>query len=321
MPISSIGSYVPTINSFVTHWSAANVALGAGGPLVLNGPVAIADLSDLGDVLQAFALSIAGKLNDVEISRQNMELSKLAVLNRLGEFNRKVRGFLGHTAFVTALPLVPGSTAGSGTILAGLDDMTTLWAKINAATIPGFTGPLLLLNSYALAPFSTDLTALKTAYATLQAADQEVTLERERRNVAQVKAYNVLLDYRKAVLGTFDPLDALVASLPKLSPEPGSTPDAVTATAVWDVATQQAKITYTASTESNLDHYELRMAPGPTYSTETETVVASLSPSDPREFFSDAGLTSPDDIASFKVYVITTTGNEAGSNAVTVTRP
>ena len=54
---------------------------------------------------------------------------------------------------------------------------------------------------------------------------------------------------------------------------------------------------------------------------QVSTVVASLSPSDPREFFSDAGLTSPDDIASFKVYVVTTTGNEAGSNAVTVTRP
>ena len=321
MPISSIGSYVPTINSFVTHWAAANATLGAGGPLVLNGPVTIVDLSDLGDVLQAFALSIAGKLNDVEISRQNMELTKIELLSRLGEFNRKVRGFLGHTAFVTALPLVPGSTSGSGTILAALDDMTTLWAKINAATIPGFTGPLLLLNSHALATFSTDLTSLKTAYATLQAAEQEVTLERERRNVAQIKAYNVLLDYRKAVLGTFDPLDALVISLPKLSPEPGSTPDAVTATGVGDVPTQQAKITFTASASANIDHYVLRMSPGPTYSTENETVVASLSPSDPLEFFTDAGHTFSGDVASFKVYVVTTTDNEAGSNAVAVARP
>lgn len=321
MPISTIGSYVPTINGFVTHWSAANLALGAGGPLVLPGSVAIVDLTDLGDALQAFAFSIAGKLNDVEIARQSMELSKIALLSRLGEFNRKVRGFLGHTAFVTALPMVPGSTAGSGTILGAVDDMATLWAKINAATIPGFTGPLLLLSGYALATFSTDLTGLKTAYATLAAADQEVTLERERRNVAQVKAYSALVDYRKAVLGTFDPLDALVASLPKLTPDPGSTPAAVTATAVWEVATQQAKITFTASTDPNLDHYELRMSPGPTYSTENETVIASLSPADPREFFTDAGLMSSGDVASFKVYVVTTTGNEAGSNAVTVTRP
>ena len=57
----------------------------------------------------------------------------------------------------------------------------------------------------------------------MRAADQEVTLERERRNVAQVKARDILIDYRKAVLGTFDPLNALVACLPKLSPDSGST--------------------------------------------------------------------------------------------------
>jgi len=321
MPITSIGSYVPTINGFKTHWSAVNLALGAGRPLILPGSVAIADLSDLGDDLQAFGLSIAGKLNDVEIARQSMELSKISLMSRLGEFNRKVRGFLGHTAFVTALPLVPGASSGPGTILAALDDMVTLWGKVNAATIPGFTGPLLLLNSYALATFSIDLTALKTAYATLQAADQEVTLERERRNVAQLRASAMLVDYRKAVIGTFDPLDALVISLPKLSPEPGSTPDAVRATGVWDVPTQQAKITFAASASANIDHYELRMSPGPTYSTENEAVVASLSPSDPVEFFTDAGLTSSGDVASFKVYVVTTIDNEAGSNAVAVARP
>lgn len=131
----------------------------------------------------------------------------------------------------------------------------------------------------------------------------------------------MLVDYRKAVIGTFDPLDALVISLPKLSPEPGSTPDAVRATGVWDVPTQQAKITFAASASANIDHYELRMSPGPTYSTENEAVVASLSPSDPVEFFTDAGLTSSGDVASFKVYVVTTTDNEAGSNAVAVARP
>ena len=148
-----------------------------------------------------------------------------------------------------------------------------------------------------------------------------MTLERERRNVTQATAYTALVNYRKAVLGTFDPLDALVASLPKLTPDPGSTPDAVTATGIWDVPTQQAKITFTASTEPNLDHYELRMSLGPTYSTENETVVASLAPTDPREFLTDAGLTSSGEVASFKVYVITTSSNEAGSNAVAVTRP
>ena len=33
-----------------------------------------------------------------------------------------------------------------------------------------------------------------------------------------------------------------------------------------------------------------------------------------------AGLASPGNVASFKVFVVLTTGNEAGSNTVTITR-
>ena len=65
----------------------------------------------------------------------------------------------------------------------------------------------------------------------------------------------------------------------------------------------------------------MRFSPGPNYSTENETVVGSVPPADPLELFTDVGLTTSGDVASYKVYVITTTGNEAGSNAVTVTRP
>ncbi|MBC8115950.1 MAG: hypothetical protein H7062_16305 [Candidatus Saccharimonas sp.] len=321
MPISSISSYGPTITGFVTHWTAVNVFLGAGGPLLLPGPVGVVDLSDLGVELQNFAMSIAGKTNDIQIARQDLELSRIAILNRLGEFNRKVRGFLSHTAFVTALPYAPATNAGPGVVLAALDDMATLWAKINAATIPGFTGPLLLLGGYALAAFSTDLTALKAAYGTLGATEQEEALERQRRKVALDRAYDILVDYRKAVIGTFDPLDPLVGSLPKLTPDPGSTPDAPTATVVFDAATQMAKVTHTASTAADLDHYELRICVGPVYSTDDEIVVASNSPTDPREFFTDASFTSSGDVISCKVYAVTATGNEAGSNAVTVTRP
>lgn len=49
-----------------------------------------------------------------------------------------------------------------------MDDMKSLWAKINAAAIPGFTGPLTLVGGYAIATFLTDLAALKTAYTTAQ---------------------------------------------------------------------------------------------------------------------------------------------------------
>jgi hypothetical protein len=114
---------------------------------------------------------------------------------------------------------------------------------------------------------------------------------------------------------------ALVESLPKLTPESGSTPDAVTVNGSYIVASLMAKLLWTLSTHANLLHYEIRFCAGPNYSTENETVIGTVLPGAALEFLTDAGLANPGNIASFKVYVITTTGNEKGSNTVVITRP
>lgn len=321
MPISGPASYVPTINQFIPHWGSVDAALGASGPLVLTSGGTLASLTNYRDLLFGFGASIQDKLNDEQIGRQDVELKKAALLARAGEFNRKVRGFLAQTVFGTALPSIPSLTSAQGLILEPLDDVRSLWTKINAATIAGFTGPLTLLGGYALATFTTDLTAMKTAYTTWQAAEQETSLERQRRNDVQDLAYPVLRDYRGAVSGLFAEGDALVESLPRLSPEPGSTPDPVTATAVWDAVPLQGKLTWTASADPNLSHYQIRFCAGATYATETESTIGTVQPTEALEFLTDAGLTSSGDVASFKVYVVLNTGNEKGSNAVTVTRP
>src|SRR3990172_10707915 len=98
MPISGPTSYVPTINGFISHWEQVNLLLGLATPLVLPGGIAIATMTGYRDSLLASASTIQGELNDVEIARGNLEIKNAALLARLGEFNRKVRGFLGHTA-------------------------------------------------------------------------------------------------------------------------------------------------------------------------------------------------------------------------------
>jgi len=321
MAITGPSSFVPTVNEFLAHWLQTNTFLGAGGPLVLGDGTTIIILTGYRDLLVTFGSSIQGKLNDVEIARGNLEIKKLGLVTRIGEFNRKVRGFLSHTAFVTALPDLPPVTSAVSTILDSLDDMSTLWTKINAATIPGFTGPLTLLGGYLVATLNTDLAALRAESVTWQNATQDVKLERERRNDLQDKVQPALRDYRQAVQGTFAPTDALVESLPRLTPEPGSTPDGVTANIVWDALLLKAKITFTGSDNPNLSQYEIRFCAGPDYSTDNETVIGNLTPAELREFLTDSGLTTAGSTASFKVYVITTTGNEKGSNTVTITRP
>lgn len=321
MPISGAGSYIPTINQFLPHWADVNTALGASGPLVLPGGVAVADLTALRDQLEAIAASLQGKLNDAQLASADVAQKKLALMGRLAEFNRKVRGFLSHTIYAAALPEVPTASSAPGIILEAMDDMASLWSKINAAAILGFTGPLTLLNAYPIATLSTDLAALKAAYAASQVANQDVDLERKLRLAAQDKAYAVLRDYRKAIAGQFAEADPLVLTLPKLSPEPGATPDPVTAKIVWDATQQKAKLGWSASTDDSLSHYEVRFCAGENYSTENESTLGTITPAEPREFLTDTGLVTPGEIASFKLYVVLTTGNEKGGNTVTITRP
>ena len=60
---------------------------------------------------------------------------------------------------------------------------------------------------------------------------------------------------------------------------------------------------------------------GPEWNEEDAVVIASHAPNEPREFLTSFGLSEPGVHMVFKVFVILTTGNEAGSAAVSVQRP
>lgn len=62
------------------------------------------------------------------------------------------------------------------------------------------------------------------------------------------------------------------------------------------------------------------MSPGATYDAATATVIGNV-PAGTTTFNTTAGLAASGDVASFKVFVKLTTGNESGSNTVTITRP
>ena len=119
MPINGPSSYVPTLNEFLRHWPNVNTALGA--PLVLPGGATLLSATEVRDELEDFVALVQGKLNDVEIGRGQIEILKLASLERIGEFNRKVRGFLGQTAFVSALPDVPSITSAAARFIEPLE--------------------------------------------------------------------------------------------------------------------------------------------------------------------------------------------------------
>lgn len=318
MPISGPSSYVPTADEFIQHWTLADSTLGVGNEIVLPDGTDQAGLTTQKDALVSKRADVQAKLNDKEVARGDLEVKKAALLGRLVQFNDKIRAFFAGSKWVNALPAAPGGAEAQSRITDPLDDVSSLWQQINAD--PDTPAPVTLLGGYDQATLVTDLAALKTAYSTLNSAETTLKVTREERNDLQDGLYAVLKSYRAVLPTFFAKGDALVESLPRLTPAPGSTPDAVVLSGQWDDVNTFAQLNWTASSDPNLTSYDIRMSPGPTYSTSDETVVDSVIPGT-LGYTTLEGLELPGSTAGYKVYVVTSTGNEKGSNAVIISRP
>ena len=132
-----------------------------------------------------------------------------------------------------------------------------------------------------------------------------------------------MVEYRRNLPGLLPPDDALLESMPEVSPKPGTTPQAVAASAVWVPALQKARITIIPNVNPAVpvSGYQVRSCPGPgTYKTTEESVVGNFAQG-ATTFNTDAGLTQPGATALYKVYSLTVTGNEKGGTAMKLTRP
>jgi hypothetical protein len=272
--------------------------------------------------LQSKHTEIQGRINDQELASGDLRARKLDMIARLNQFKETVHAKLPGSPFLGALPLVPSEPDAHGNFVPALDDMETLRGKINTLPgNPGFMPPLTLLGGHALADFTTALAGLRSQFGLVGRADLLVTLARGERTKLEQTIYPILRSYRVAVPSEFPEGDPLAQSLPKLSPKPGSTPDAVNAMGIWNAPTSNAKITWTASTDPDLAQYEIRWSPGSTYNVEDESGIGNADLGAPLEFFTLQGLGLPGAVSVFKVYVMTNTGNERGSNTVKITKP
>ncbi len=178
-----------------------------------------------------------------------------------------------------------------------------------------------LIEAYRVVDFQQDVDKLRRQYRDYSDASQTLSIALARRNAVQEKAYATCRDYRAAVIGTFAENDPLVASLPRLSPLPGSTPEPVVLSGQWDIDSTAARLVWTASDNAKLDHYSLRYCIGDRFDEKTESVLQSFPVDALREFETTVGLAEPGSQVSYKLYVVLETGNERGSATVTIQRP
>lgn len=323
MPISNNASYIPTMNIFDAHWVQVDAALGTG-LVVTREDTTPCDRSTFNGLINALNTqnnAVIGALNDQELARGDIEMRKAAVLVLLGEALGLLDAYWQGTIVMNARPMAPSVSDGQDSFLKPVEDMADLWVKMNAGPVPsGLTLPMILSDGTTASDFAGLASALRGAYRDEAKAQQALTLARADRDQIKTLAYTAMKAYRQAVPPRCRQHPTLVDTLPRLTPLPGHTPDPVNASAVFE-SPDKSKVVYTASTDADLERYDLRGNPGTTYDDADAVVIDTHTPQDPLEIVSPFGLTQPGSKVALKIFVVLTTGNEAGSATMVVERP
>ena len=324
MPITSIGSYLPTAQVFIAHWTAVNATLGAT-PLKLKGTYALADFTADRAALQAAITALEAPSNALAAAISDRDIKKAAIKPRVLQFRNALGYYLLGNPLQNSLPSQPSFATVESRFLKPLDDMAALWAQVNAlpasgaGSIAGFTPPLLLINAYPIATFTADLAALRAAYLAVSNAQVNLKIAREKRDVLLPNLRTRMEQYRKAILALYAPADPFVMSLPSLTGPSGTTPDAVSVSGKWDAALGKGVLTILPSDNAKLDYYSVRIGLAPTFKASEETVIGRIEKG-ATTFETTTGLAAAGSVALLKVYVVLTTGNEKGSATVRITR-
>ncbi len=320
MPFSGPSSYLAVIDEFIGHWTDVNVALGIGGLVLQPDAYAITNLQTHRTNLATFITSLEGFINSQEGHRTSRDNQKDPMRERLRQLGGITKNQLRDSVYAGQVPQLIEPNANPGKWIIAMDDASHMWTTINATPPAGFTPPLLLTGGFTLANFNTAVAALKATFTSLVQADQDVTRAIDERDALFLIIRDRLVQYRGVIEAMFALDHPLVLSLPRVYPLPGHTPDAVTLSGGWNVGTSMADLSWTASTDPDLSGYSVRRSGADPYDTQSELVVDTLPPGT-LVLATDEGLGTPGATMRYKVYVELSTGNERGSNTVTINRP
>lgn len=312
MPISTLGSYLPTLQEFITHWTQTNLST-SDSEITLRGGYDLAQFTaDKNELADAFQTASTAAV-EVGLMASDRDRKKATLRPRLTQFRAVVLGQYGDKLEARELPTVPAFTLAESKFLLPFDQMAVLWQRLNAQDV------ITLVGGYTLAQFQTELGALRAAYSAVTNGVTEARIAREQRDALLAPIKQRLKQYRQLLPGIFAAEHPLLVTLPALTPPSGATPDAVVLAGVWDSEPGAAVFTWGASNSSRLEHYSVRACFGATYRAIEEAVLSTV-PAGTQTFSTDYGLPVAGSVISVKVYVVTRDGNERGSNAVKITR-
>ncbi len=326
MPITSVTSYVSTAAAVRQHWQSVNAARPTA-PVILPDGMTLADFIALENGMNAAFDVIPAAAATQRQNSAALMIARNAFQPRFVKFNQAVRLYLSGTRFADAAPKVPAVAAGEEVFRDGARALRDAWADIDAATdISKFSPPLVLPNdnengavNYTLAQFNLDSQALMDDFSQEGSATLTATQKRRDRDALLPAMYAAIKMYRDTLILLLPKDSPLLETLPRLTPKAGTTPKPLDVSGVWDNVLGKARFTWPLWAGKDGEKLQVRGCLG-AWKTEDEEIIADL-PLDATHFETDFGLTAPGAIASFKVYIVTSTGNESGGKAVKIARP
>jgi hypothetical protein len=321
MPIAGVNTWLPTIDEFVTHWTAVNAFL-APGAFTLSGGYALTSLQTDRTAVDTAISNVEGLNNLLNTARGDRDIRRAAMLPRLVQFNSAVRGQLPGSRYIKSLSKLPNLGSSPGVWRRAMDDVQNLWTTINANSPPvaGFTPPLVLAGNYAILAFTADNTALDASFTAVEGAEQNDQQGRAQRDAVFAPVYERLRQYRLAILAALPTGNPLLETVPRLTPPPGSTPKPAVVSFVWNSVTNKADLTWTHPNPGSLQEFELQACPPPKWDEGLVTVVDNY-PNTTFNASTDFGLAASGSQMLFAIVARSPEGNVRRSNVVKVTRP
>ncbi len=327
MPITGIYSYLSTADDFETQWSNVNAAR-PSNPIVLPDGTTLVMFKAMNVALKASFVAVSDAATDERTASGNLLMRRQAIQPRIVQFGGTVRLYLGQSQFARVAPDSPALLAGRPVYERAGEAIIKAWTDIDAATgIPHFTAPLLMpdltddtANDYDITTFEAHFAQLMAAFGADHDAAMAATQVRANRNALMPKIYKAMKDYRATALLALAKDNPLRATIPRLTPAPGTTPPAVVLSGDWNNAILKAFLSWALAQGSDLSKLQLRGCTGGTYKADEEEIIADL-PVTATDYTFDWGLTAPGAMIAVKLYVMNTHGNENGGKALRIVRP
>ena len=220
MPVLTIGERLAAMDEFIAHWTAVNAAL-APSELTLSGGYTLAGgfVPDRAAVRQSQADVIARE-NALSIARAVRDELRGRLSGRFKQFRAAVNAFLPETTYLVSIPQKPLPAASAGEWREACTEVVNLWARIDANVPPvaGFVPPLVLAGGYARAQFEADADEMLDAYEDVADRTMDLRLGKALREEIYDGPRARMVQYRLAVLGTIGEPNALLKTLPTVTP-------------------------------------------------------------------------------------------------------